>query len=81
MVVINREDFLVKRDNTLGNKPSRFFSKAICNLLLDIKAISIPEKKAERAMDMSIVTSVDIIYLLIIVSTIEFTLKKEHYKT
>ena len=81
MVVMNLEDFLVKRDNTLGNKPSRFFSKAMCNLLLDIKAISIPEKKAERAMDISMVRRVDIIYILFIVSTIEFTLKKEHYKT
>jgi hypothetical protein len=57
MVAINFEGLLVSLVNTLAKKPSCFFSISICILLADIKAISIPEKKAENTNETKIMTT------------------------
>ena len=49
MVAINLEGFLVSNVNTFDKNPSCFFSISIWILLAEIKAISIPEKKAENS--------------------------------
>lgn len=48
IVAINLDGFSVSRVKTFARKPFCFFSISIWILLADIKAISIPEKKAEN---------------------------------
>ena len=54
-MAINFDGFFVSMVKTLAKKPSCFFSISIWILLADIKAISIPEKKAENSRDSTII--------------------------
>lgn len=58
MVAINLEGFFVNRDSTFARKSSCFFAISIWILLAEIKAISIPEKKAEKNKEAIIMTMV-----------------------
>jgi hypothetical protein len=55
MVAINLDGFLVSLVRTLAKIPSCFFSISMCILLAEIKAISIPEKKAEKTREKIII--------------------------
>jgi hypothetical protein len=55
MVVINLDGFLVSLVKTDDIKEPLFFSISTCNLFAEIKAISIPEKKADKVIDMPII--------------------------
>ena len=48
MVVINLDDLWVSLLKILGIKPARFFSNSIWSLFAETKAISIPEKNADK---------------------------------
>jgi hypothetical protein len=54
MVAINLEGFLVSLIRTLARNPPCFFSISIWILFAEIKAISMPEKKADRIKEMRI---------------------------
>lgn len=59
MVAINFEGLFVSRANIFAKNPSFFFSISIWILFADIKAISIPEKKAENSNETIIMTTED----------------------
>ena len=48
MVAINREGFLTTLESIFDETPPNSPSSLTCNLLAETKAISIPEKKAEK---------------------------------
>ena len=57
MVAINLEGFSVSQVSTLAKSPSCFFSISICILFAETKAISIPEKNAEKSNEMIIMST------------------------
>jgi hypothetical protein len=59
IVAINFEGFAVRSVNIFARNPSCFFSISIWILFAEIKAISIPEKKAENNSD-KMITKVEV---------------------